>query len=89
MDQFTLDEAKRYIGRPVIAKTEFDAGRARICAEQPGTVIGVQGEHVLQGEPPVCLAVQFWPDKIGDVPNVIFVTKQVFNEHLCLSHTVE
>ena len=88
MDQFTLDEAKRYIGHPVIAKTEFDAGRARIMAEQQGTIIGVQGEHTLHGEPTVCLAVQFWPHKIGDVPNVIFVTKQVLTEHLCLSHTV-
>ena len=89
MDQFTLEEAKCYLGHPVIAKTEFNAGRAQIMAEQQGTVIGVQGEYTLQGAPTVCLAVQFWPERRGDVPNVIFVTKQVFNEHLCLSHTAD
>jgi len=89
MENFTLEEAKRWIGHTVIAKTDFNAGRAQIAAEEQGTVIGVQGEHSLQGEPVICLAVQFWPEKKGAVPSVIFATKQVFTEHLCLSHTVE
>jgi hypothetical protein len=57
-------------------------------AEQQGTVIGVHGEYTVQGTPILCLAVQFWPEKKGAVPGVIFVTKQVFNEHLCLSQQV-
>jgi hypothetical protein len=79
METFTLEEAQRWIGRTVIAKTAFNAGRALIAAEQQGTVIGVQGEHTLQGEPVLCLAVQFWPEKTGEVPNVIFATQQVFH----------
>ena len=89
MKNFTIEEAKRWIGRTVIAKTNFNTGRAEIEAEQQGTVIGVQGEHTLQTGTIVCLAVQFWPDKKSAVPSVIFVTKQVFNEYLCLCHTVE
>ena len=49
MDQFTLEEAKRWIGRTVIAKTEWQAGSAQMAAEQQGTVIGVQGEYTLDG----------------------------------------
>jgi hypothetical protein len=45
MEQFTLDEAQRWIGRSVIAKTDWHAGSAQMAAEQQGTVIGVQGEH--------------------------------------------
>jgi hypothetical protein len=89
MENFTLEEAQHWIGRTVMAKADFDAGRARIEAEEQGTVIGVQGEYTLQGEPVMCLAVQFWPEKKGAIPSVIFTTKQVFNEHLCLSHAVE
>ena len=89
MDNFTLEEAKRLIGRTVIAKTDFDAGRARIEAEEQGTIIGVQGEYTLQGEPIICLAVQFWPEKKGAIPSVIFTTKQNFHQDLCLSQTVE
>jgi hypothetical protein len=89
MEQFTLDEAKRWIGRTVIAKTAWNAGSAQMAAEQQGTVIGVQGEHTLQGAPVLCLVVQLWPEKHGDVPNVIFVPKPTFNAYLCLSHTVE
>ena len=89
MAQFTLDEAKRWIGRTVIAKTAWHAGSAQMAAEQQGTGIGVQGEHTLQGPPILCLAVQLWPKKHGDVPNVIVVPKSTFNEHLCLSHTGE
>jgi hypothetical protein len=89
MEQFTLDEAKRWIGQTVIAKTAWNAGSAQMAAEQQGTVIGVQGEHTLHGGPILCLAVQVWPEKQGDVPSVIFVPKPTFNEHLCLSHTVE
>ena len=65
------------------------AGSAQMAAEQQGTVIGVQGEHTLDGEPILCLVVQLWPEKHGDVPNVIFVPKPTFNAYLCLSHTVE
>ena len=89
MEQFILDEAKRWIGRTVIAKSAWNVGRAQMAAEQPGTVIGVQGEHPLQGAPFLCLAVQLWPEKQGDVPSMIFVSKHTFNEYLCLSHTVE
>lgn len=89
MENFTLEEAKRLIGHTVIAKTDFDAGRARIEAEQQGTVIGVQGEYTLQGEPVLCLAVQFWPQKKGAIPSVIFTTKQDFHQDLCLSNVVE
>lgn len=89
MEQFTLEEAQRWIGHTIITKTDCNASRAQIPAEQHGTVIGVQGEHTLQGEPVMCLAVQFWPTKEGDVPSVIFVTKRVFTEYLCLSNTVE
>lgn len=89
MEQFTLDEAQRWIGRQVIAKTDWHAGSAQMAAEQQGTVIGVQGEHTLDGEPILCLVVQLWPEQPGDVPTVIFVPKEAFNAHLCLSHTVE
>ena len=89
MEQFTLDEAKRWIGRTVIAKTDWNAGSAQMAAEQQGTVIGVQGEHTLQGPPILCLVVQLWPEKHGDVLNVIFVPKPTFNTYLCLSHPVE
>ena len=89
MEQFTLDEAQRWIGRTVMAKTAWNAGSAPMAAEQQGTVIGVQGEHTLQGAPCLCLVVQLWPEKHGDVPNVFFVPKPTFNKHLCPSHTVE
>jgi hypothetical protein len=89
MEQFTLDEAQRWIGRSVIAKTDWHAGSAQMAAEQQGTVIGVQGEHTLDGDPILCLVVQLWPEQPGDVPTVIFVPKAAFNAHLCLSHTVE
>ena len=89
MEPFTLAEAKRWIGRTVIAKTAWHAGSAQMAAEQQGTVIGVQGEHTLQGPPILCLAVQLWPEQHGGVPSLIFVPKPMFNEHLCLSHTVE
>ena len=89
MEQYTLDEAKRWIGRTVIAKTAWHAGSAQMAAEQQGTVIGIQGEHMLHGTPMLCLAVQLWPEQHGDVPTVIFVPKPTFNEYLCLSQTVE
>jgi hypothetical protein len=89
MEQFTLDEAKRWIGRTVIAKTDWSAGSAQMAAEQQGTVIGIQGEHTLDREPILCLVVQLWPEKHSDVPTVIFVPKPTFHEYLCLSHTVE
>jgi hypothetical protein len=88
MGQFTLEEAKRWIGRTVIAKTEWQAGSAQMAAELQGTVIGVQGEYTLDGDSILCLAVQLWPEKPGDLPTVIFVPKPIFNEYLCLSHTV-
>jgi hypothetical protein len=88
MEQFSLDEVQRWIGQTIIAKTAWNEGRAQMAAEQQGTVIGVQGEHTLHEEPVLCLAVQLCPEKHGDVPNVIFVTKRLFNEYLCLSHTV-
>jgi hypothetical protein len=88
MDTFTLEEAQRWIGHTVIAKTDFDAGCVQIAAEQQGTVIGVHGEYTVQGAPILCLAVQFWPEKQGVLPSVIIVTQQVLHEHLCLSKTV-
>jgi hypothetical protein len=84
MEQFTLDEAKRWIGRTVMAKTAWHAGSAQMAAEQQGTVIGVQGEHTWHGAPVRCLVVQLWPEKHGDVPTVIFVPKPTFNTYLCL-----
>jgi len=89
MEQFTLDEAKRWIGHTVTAKAAWNAGSAQMAAEQQGTVIGVQGEHTLQGPPILCLVVQVWPAKHGDVPNVLFVPKPLFNKYLCLRHTAE
>jgi hypothetical protein len=89
MEQFTLDEAKHWIGRTVITKTEWHAGSAQMAAEQQGTVIGVQGEYTLDGEPILCLVVQLWPERPGEVPTVLFVPKATFTEYLCLSHTVE
>ena len=89
MEQFTLDEAKHWIGRTVIAKTDWHAGSAQMAAEQQGTVIGVQGEYTLDGEPILCLVVQLWPERPGEVPTVLFVPKATFTGYLCLSHTVE
>ena len=88
MEQFTLDEAQRWIGRTVIAKTAWHAGSAQMTAEQQGTVIGVQGEYTLDGDPLLCLVVQVWPEQPGDLPTVLFVPKPLFTEYLCLSHTV-
>lgn len=42
MEQFTLDEAQRWIGHTVIAKTAWNAGRAQMAAEQQG---GYQWNH--------------------------------------------
>ena len=88
-EQFTLDEAQRWIGRTVIAKTAWHAGTAQMTTEQQGTVIGVQGEYTLDGDPILCLVVQVWPEQPGDLPTVLFVPKPTFTEYLCLSHTVE
>jgi hypothetical protein len=89
MEPFTLAEAKRWIGRTVITKTAFDADHRKLAAEQQGTVIGVHGQHTAQGDPVICLVVQFWPEERDALPEVFFVDKGVFNEYLCLSHTVE
>jgi hypothetical protein len=89
MEQFTLDEAKRWIGRTVIAKTAWNAGSAQMAAVQQGTVIGVQGEHTLHGAPVLCLVVPLEPEQHGDVPTVIFVPKPTFNASLWLRHTGE
>ena len=89
MEQFTLDEAQRWIGRTVIAKTDWQVGSAQMAAEQQGTVIGVQGKYTLDGDPVLCLVVQLWPEQPGDLPTVLFVPKEPFITHLCLSHTVE
>jgi hypothetical protein len=88
MDTFTLEEAQRWIGQTVIAKTDVAIGGAQIAAEQQGTVVGVHGDSTVQGLPNLCLAVQFWPEKQGAMPRVNFVTKRVFHEYLCLSNTV-
>jgi hypothetical protein len=86
---FTLADAQRWIGRTVITKTAFEAGQRTLEAEQQGTVIGVHGEHTAEGDPILCLAVQFWPEAQDALPEVCFFDKQVFDEYLCLSHTVE
>ncbi len=88
-EHFTLEEAQRWIGRTVIAKTAWHAGSAQMAAEQQGTVIGVQGAYTLDGDPSLCLAVQWWPEPPGDLPTMIFVPTPTFTEYLCLSHTVE
>ena len=89
MEPFTLAEAKRWIGRTVITKTAFAADRRKLEAEQQGTVIGVHGQHTTHGDPVICLAVQFWPEQQDAMPAVCFFDKRVFDEYLCLSHTVE
>jgi hypothetical protein len=89
MAPFTVEEAKRWIGRTVITKTAFEAGHRTLAAKQPGTVIGVHGEHALYGDPVLCLAVQFWPEAQDTLPEVFFFAKRVFDEYLCLSQTVE
>ena len=89
MEPFTLAEAKRWIGRTVITKTAFDADHRRLDAEQQGTVIGVHGQHTAHGDPVICLAVQFWPEEQDALPEVFFFDKRMFDEYLCLSHTVE
>jgi hypothetical protein len=49
----------------------------------------VQGEHALQGNPIICLAMQFWHAEIDALPEVFFFNKRMFNEYLCLNKTVE
>jgi hypothetical protein len=88
MESFTHAEAKRWIGRTVITKTAFDADHRKLAAEQHGTVIGVHRQHTAQGDPIICLAVQFWPEGQNALPEVFFFDKRVFDEYLCLSHTV-
>jgi hypothetical protein len=44
MADFTLEEAKRWLGQIAIAKTGFNVGPTQIAAEQQGTVIGIMGE---------------------------------------------
>src|SRR5438552_3336715 len=41
MEQFTLDEAQRWIGRTVMAKTAWNAGSAPMAAEKHGDVPNV------------------------------------------------
>jgi len=89
MEPFTLAEAKRWIGRTVITKTAFEAEHRKLAAEQQGTVIGVHGQHTTQGDPIICLAVQFWPEERDALPEVFFFDKRVYDEHLCPSQTVE
>jgi hypothetical protein len=89
MEPFTLAEAQRWIGQTVITKTAFEVGHRKLAAAQQGTVIGVHGEHALHGDPVLCLAVQFWPEAQDALPEVFFFDKRVFDEYLCLSHTVE
>jgi hypothetical protein len=89
MESFTLAEAKRWIKRTVITKAAFEADHRKLEAEQQGTVIGVHGQHSTQGDPVICLAVQFWPEEQDALPEVFFFEKRVFDEHLCLSQTVE
>jgi hypothetical protein len=89
VEAFTREEAARWIGRTVITKTAFEAGHHKLEAEQQGTIIGVHGEHTLQGDPLICLAVQFWPDEQDALPEVCFFDKRVCDEYLCLSQTVE
>jgi hypothetical protein len=89
MEPFTLAEAKRWIGRTVITKTAFETGHRKLEAEQQGTFIGVHGQHTAQGDPVICLAVQFWPEEQDTLPEVFFFDKRVFDEHLCLNQTVD
>jgi hypothetical protein len=85
---FTLTEAKHWIGRTVITKAAFEVEHRKLEAEQQGTVIGVHGEHALQGDPNICLVVQLWLEEHDRLPEVFFFPKHVFDEYLCLSHTV-
>lgn len=88
MDPWTLEEAQRWIGQSVIAKTAFTADAIAIAAEQQGTVIGVHGTPTAQGLPSLCLAVQFWPSEEDGLPSVLIVNHQKFHRYLCLSTTV-
>jgi hypothetical protein len=88
MEHFTLEAAKRWIGRTVITKAAFDVDHRQLAAEQQGTVIGVHGQHTAPGDPVICLAVQFWPQEPHALPTVFFFDKRVFDEYLCLSQTV-
>jgi hypothetical protein len=89
MEDFTLEEAKRWLGKTVIAKTGFDVGPTKIAAEQQGTVIGITGEDSHLSTPTLCLVVQFWPEQDDTLPRVISMDRHGFNTHLCLSHTVK
>jgi hypothetical protein len=59
MEAFTLEEAKHWIGRTMITKAAFASGHYTLAAAQPGTIIGVHGDHAPSGDPVLCLAVQF------------------------------
>ena len=89
MEPFTLEEAQRWIERTVITKRACEAGHRKLRAEQQGTVIGVHGEHTAHRDPLICLAVQFCPEEQDGLPEVFFFDKRVFDEYLCLSHTVK
>jgi hypothetical protein len=77
MEQFTLEEAQRWLGRTTIAKTDFEAEDTRIAAEQQGTIIGMDGRGTLSGGPVMCLAVQFWSEQDDTVPQVLFFDKRI------------
>ena len=51
LEAFTLEEAKYWIGRTVITKAAFASGHYTLAAAQPGTVIGVPGEHAPSWRP--------------------------------------
>jgi len=85
MEQFTLDEAKQYLGHTVIAKTDVDTGHAWVMAKEHGTVVGIDGGYTERAELAFCLAVQFWPERESAHPTVLFFDKQMFNEYFSLS----
>src|SRR4030095_10319294 len=81
MESFTLAEAKRWIRRRIITKTAFEADHRTLESEQQGMVIGVHGQHSAQGDPVICLVVQFWPEEQEALPEVFFFEKRVLDEY--------
>jgi len=52
----------------VITKTVFEADHIKLEAAQQGIVIVMHGPHSAQGDPVICLAVQFWPEEQDALP---------------------
>jgi hypothetical protein len=85
LEQFSLEEAQRYLGRTVIAKTDVDMGHAWVLEGEQGTVVGIDGGYTARGALVFCLVVQLWPARERAYPTVLFFDKYMFNEYFSLS----